>query len=439
MDKYRATLERIYALLPMFQQEGASAFKPDLSNTYTFLDYLDNPQDNFRSIHIAGTNGKGSTAHILASLMQENGFKTGIYTSPHYLDFRERIKIDGTLIDKAFVTEFIDKHIDFIRDLRPSFFEVVTVMAFQAFAEKEVDVAIVETGLGGRLDSTNVLHPLLSIITTIDYDHQAILGDTLEEIAGEKAGIIKPETAILIGDKQEETHSVFEDVASANAAPLFYAEDCVALTIIHKRIDSLNFSINIGTEDCRIISDIAGAYQLQNIRTAVAAYFILRSEGILPELAIDCVTLQNALGNIRPNTRFMGRWQVLHRNPLLVLDSAHNRQGMQNSIAQLESYEYEVLHIVIGFVKDKDWKHIIRDLPKHAQYYCVSPRLERGLDAEILMKKMILEGFKARKYPSTEKGLEAAFAKASEYDILYVGGSSFVVGEVLGWASAGND
>lgn len=431
MTRYRQTLNEMYSTLRMFQREGASAYKPDLANIKVLLEHLGNPHDKFKSIHIAGTNGKGSTAHIIASLLQENGLKVGLHTSPHYLDFRERIKINGNPVEKAFVCDFYDSHKELIKEHKPSFFEFSVAMAFSAFAEKKVDLAVVETGLGGRLDATNILQPLLSIITNIDYDHQDILGETLSDIAREKAGIIKKGIPVVLWEKQKDTYPVFKKSASANEAPIFIPDDLISMHVQQNENNGLKFTLEISGKQCAINPDITGSYQLQNIRTALAGYAILSRMNQPIDIRWNCKIIKSGLEHIKVNTAFIGRWQILNKEPIIIADSAHNEQGIKSALAQLEKYEYERLHIVLGFVKDKDWEHIIKLFPHHAQYYCVQPALERGLDVDALHKKMVLEGFKARRFPSVKAGVEAASNDASSYDLIFIGGSTFVTAETL--------
>ncbi len=433
MENYQQTLDKLFAMLPMFQREGSSAYKADLSNITALLQAMGNPHEHFKSIHIAGTNGKGSTAHFISSLLQENGLKVGLHTSPHYLDFRERIKINGHLIEKDVVVEIFEENSVLIERLRPSFFEFTVAMAFEVFRREKVDVAVIETGLGGRLDSTNIIKPLISIITNIGHDHQNILGNTPEAIAAEKAGIIKENTPVVIGEKQKKPLTVFKKIAAVHNASLYLAEELIPILDFQDRMDGMSLDIRFSEYNCHIETPFAGAYQHYNIRTALAAYKVLAERGELAELSTDCATISAAFANVRQNTSFMGRWQVLHKQPLVIVDSAHNREGLTQSLRQILDYEREVLHIVLGFVSDKEWPLLLKQLPKGAEYYCVSPNVPRGLNVEELQRRMVLEGFKARKFDTVRSGISQAFANASSYDLIYVVGSTFVAAEALEW------
>jgi len=428
---FELALDYLYTQLPMYQRVGAAAMKKDLGNIVALCEALGNPHHKFKSIHIAGTNGKGSTAHMLSAILQTDGLKTGLYTSPHYRDFRERIKIDGQYVTEQFVVDFVVKNKPLFERIQPSFFEITVAMAFQYFAESEVDIAVIETGLGGRLDSTNILSPILSIITNISYDHQQFLGDTLPEIATEKAGIIKPNTPVVISERQEEVAPIFEKIAAERNAPIYFASDFflikekeIALTgntyeISHKK--------NINKENITIETDIYGNYQSKNLCGVLLSEKILNEEKIISNEQSKFEGLQQ----IKSLTNFMGRWQVISEKPLTVCDSGHNTAGINEVVNQLAALPYRALHIVTGMVRDKDHEKVINLLPKDATYYIAKPDIPRGMDAEKLTEKFVRTGLQARAYVGVRDALRVAQAQAREGDLVFVGGSIFVVGEVL--------
>ena len=390
----------------MYQRQGKQAFKKDLANIIAFDKYMGQPSRKFKSIHVAGTNGKGSVSHFLASILQESGYKTGLYTSPHLTDFRERIRINGQMIRKNCVINFVKRYQKFFNKHRLSFFEMTVGMAFEHFAKKQVDIAVVETGLGGRLDSTNIIHPELSIITNIGFDHTNMLGDTLEKIAGEKAGIIKQDTPVVIGRKQLETYPVFEQVAHLKNAPLIYAED---------------FKIN------KYESGLKGNYQQENIRTVMAAVNELRQRGWqIPENAIKA-----GLKNVIKNTGLRGRWDILQTKPVIIADTAHNQDGITAVMKQLLEMPHKNLHMVLSFVNDKDLDHILTLFPKNAIYYFSKAQIPRALDEKILQQKAAEYGLKGQSFPNIIQAYQAAKQAASSDDLIFVGGSTFTVAEVL--------
>lgn len=402
---YATAVDWLMHQLPMFQKSGASAYRADLGNIVQLCNQLNQPQQQFPSIHIAGTNGKGSTSHMLASILQTAGYKTGLTTSPHLKDFRERIRIDGALCNKAFVASFTEQHFELIQTLEASFFEVAIAMAFAYFAQEKVDIAVVETGLGGRLDSTNILQPKLSIITNIGLDHQAILGDTLEQIAQEKAGIIKENTPIIIGETTKETQSIFVNKAKEKHAPLIFAEELAVADYA---------------------SDLKGIYQIKNRKTVLAAVNELRKQGFeISEKAVE-----EGLKNVVKNTGLRGRWEVLSEKPLVVADTAHNAHGLVEIQKQIQQANYRNLHLVLGFVNDKDVESILRFFPKNATYYFCAPEVERKLPMDEL-KKIIGLDLCASYHNSVAEALSAAQSKADLDDLVYVGGSTFVVAEVI--------
>ncbi|AWM13183.1 tetrahydrofolate synthase [Flavobacterium sediminis] len=402
---YTETTEWLFQQLPMFQSKGATAYKADLKGIHLLCNHLNSPQKYFKSIHIAGTNGKGSTSSMLASIFQEAGFKVGLYTSPHLKDYRERIKINGKKIGKDYVTNFVAENKEFFEQYKPSFFEMTTALAFDYFAHEKVDVAIIEAGLGGRLDSTNHIDPLLAIITNIGMDHKQYLGDTLAQIAYEKAGIIKSRIPVVIGEYTSETKPVFEQRAEEKLAELHYAQD--------KHFPHYD-------------SDLKGNYQEKNIRTVLTAISILQKY-----FTIAKQDIVNGLKHVVHNTGLQGRWQELHKKPLVVCDVAHNVDGLRYVIDQIKEQTYKKLHIVLGFVKDKDLNEILPLFPVDAHYYFVCPNIERGLDAEELKLEANKIGLKGEKFNSVAEGYEKALALANEKDMIFVGGSTFVVAEIL--------
>ncbi|SHG43213.1 dihydrofolate synthase / folylpolyglutamate synthase [Salegentibacter echinorum] len=406
MSAYQETVEWMFQQLPMYQRQGAQAFKKDLSRTLKLAEYLGNPQQQFKSVHIAGTNGKGSTAHILASVMQQAGYKVGLYTSPHLRDFRERIKINGQLIPKKSVTTFIKDNKDFLTEHKLSFFEMTVGMAFNYFAEEKVELAIVETGLGGRLDSTNIITPEVSVITNIGLDHTAFLGDTLAEIAKEKAGIIKNNVPVVIGEKQKDTTAVFTEKSKKSNSKMIFAQD----------LNSKNHT-----------TDLKGEYQNKNLQTAVATVNILRDLG----WDISEESLTNGMIAVKLNTGLQGRWDVLQEKPRVVCDTAHNVEGLKLVLEQLKKEKFRQLHIVLGTVNDKDLDSILPLFPKSAFYYFSKPNIPRGLEAGILQKKAGSFGLKGEVYSSISNAYEAALHNALDEDLVFIGGSTFTVAEII--------
>ena len=398
---YQQTLEWMYAQLPNYQLKGKEAYSNKLEPIVNFCAYLNNPQKQFKSIHVAGTNGKGSSSHMLASILQEAGYKVGLYTSPHLKDFRERIKINGQMIQKEEVVNFIKTNQSYIEHNSLSFFELTVAMAFESFAKNKVDIALVEVGLGGRLDSTNIIKPEVSLITNIGFDHMQFLGDTLPKIAYEKAGIIKPNTPVVISEYQEATWEVFKAKAKQENAPIYLAAPS-------------SFK-----------SDLIGNYQPKNINGVVEV--IKRLEGF----KISEENLVNGLLSVVKNTNLLGRWQLIQQNPKIILDTAHNKEGLSYTLKQLEEEPKEQLHLVIGMVSDKDIDGVIQLLPKDAIYYTCAPKIDRALKQHLLLEKLEDAGLKATAYESVQIALEAAKSKATEQDVIYVGGSTFVVAEVV--------
>jgi len=403
---YSDTLDWMFSQLPMYQRQGKSAYKVDLSNTVLLINHLDNPHQNFKTIHVAGTNGKGSSSHMLASVLQEAGYKVGLYTSPHLKDFRERIKINGKEVSETFVTGFIERNKSFFEANQLSFFEMTVGMAFEYFSEEKVDIAVIEVGLGGRLDSTNIITPEVAVITNIGLDHTQFLGNTLGAIAFEKGGIIKPNVPVVIGETQEETKRVFVDLATKNKADITFADQQV----------SNNY-----------VSDLKGDYQVKNIQTVVTAIKILQQKNY----NISTSNIKEGLSQVIKNTGLLGRWQVLNQEPKVVCDTGHNREGLVYVMKQLSSEVYNHLHIVFGVVNDKDLESIIDLLPKNATYYFCKPDISRGLDAEELRAFFSKHNLIGKSYKSVDEAYKVAKEKAEIDDFIFIGGSTFVVAEII--------
>lgn len=427
-QRYAATIDFLFSRLPMFQRIGSIAFRADLTNIKRLLTGLNMKVNQFPTIHIAGTNGKGSTAHLIAAMLSAQGYKTGLYISPHYIDFRERIRIDGRLVDRKFVIEFTEKVKPLLDEINPSFFEITWMMALAWFEKSKVDVAVIETGLGGRLDSTNIITPILSVITNIGMDHMAFLGDTLPKIAAEKAGIIKSGIPVLIGEKQEETTPVFHHFAEINKAPIYFAEELFNLIQLHSDLNYTSFEVKSGKE-IRFKSlsvNLAGAYQLNNVRTALAAMDLVQAHFPVQREAVIY-----GLSHLKMLTRFMGRWQKLGDKPLIIADSAHNPDGLLPAMKQLADVPASAYHLVIGVVADKDISKMLLLMPQNAIYYFAKPDLPRGLDALKLKEQANAVGLRGKAYSSVKNALKAAKRKALTTDVIYVGGSTFVVAEVI--------
>lgn len=402
---YCDTVDWLYEKLPMFQRIGASAYKKDLGNIESLTKQLGNPQKQYASVHIAGTNGKGSTSHMIASVLQEAGYKTGLTTSPHLKDFRERIRVNGELCLKEFVIDFIRQNKKLIEDMEASFFEVSIAMAFEYFANEKVDIAVVETGLGGRLDSTNIITPVLSVITNIGLDHTQFLGNTLPEIAGEKAGIIKQGIPVVIGEANEETKPVFIRKATETGSEIIFAEE---------------------REFRHYDSDLKGIYQEKNRKTVLASIEILQNSGY----KISEENICKGLMNVTKNTGLRGRWDILQENPLIIADTAHNVHGLTEIVKQISQTPYQNLHLVLGFVNDKDVDTILGLFPQNAYFYFSEPDIPRKLSVEEL-KKSVPKNVNALFFDSIGEALENAKKNAAPNDLIYIGGSTFVVAEII--------
>jgi len=402
---YPQTVEWMFQQLPMYQRIGTDAFKKDLYNIISLSESLGNPHRTFKTIHVAGTNGKGSTSHMLASILQEAGYKVGLYTSPHLIDFRERIKINGIEIPENEVITFINSNKNYLEQHNLSFFEMTVGMAFNYFSKQKVDIAIIEVGLGGRLDSTNIINPVLSVITNIGLDHTNILGDTLEEIAIEKAGIIKPNTPVVVGEYQKETYPVFQKVAEKHSAEIILASK---ITL-------------------QLKTDLKGDYQHNNTRTAYVAARVLLLKGF----KISSENIERGLNSVIKNTGLQGRWQQLYEKPKVVCDTAHNKEGLTYVTAQLRKETYTQLHIVLGFVSDKKLDDVLPLFPKDAIYYFCKPNIPRGLDEKILLQEASQFHLNGKIYSSVKEAYKVALNNANEDDLIFIGGSTFVVADVL--------
>jgi dihydrofolate synthase/folylpolyglutamate synthase len=403
---YQETTNWMFNQLPMYQLQGASAYKKDLTNTHLLANHLDNPERKLKCIHVAGTNGKGSTSHMLASILQEAGYKVGLYTSPHLKDFRERIKINGAEISEDFVCEFTNTHKTFFEENDMSFFEMSVGLAFDYFAKEKTDIAIIEVGLGGRLDATNIITPLVSVITNIGIDHVQFLGNTLELIATEKAGIIKPEIPVVIGEYTPETKPVFLAKAKENNSEIYFASDLI--TEIYP-------------------SDLIGDYQEHNKKTVVQTFRILNDE---TNFKVSLENIQVGLMNVVKNTGLLGRWQQLGESPKIICDTAHNKNGLEIVLNQIQKETFENLHIVLGVVNDKELDEVLPLFPKNAAYYFCKPNIPRGLDATLLQEKALTFSLKGNTYSSVNVAYQSARNNALKEDFIYIGGSTFVVAEL---------
>jgi dihydrofolate synthase / folylpolyglutamate synthase len=426
---YQQTLDYLYTQLPMYSRIGALAFKEDLTNTIALCQALGNPQTKFKSIHIAGTNGKGSTSHMLAAILQTAGYKTGLYTSPHLKDFRERIKINGEMIEEAFVIGFVERIKPLVATIEPSFFEITVAMAFDYFVQQQVDIAVIEVGLGGRLDSTNIIIPELSVITNIGWDHINMLGDSLKKIAFEKAGIIKHNVPVVVGEVLPETKHVFIDKATKEDAELIIATEQLYVTDWQLEDHSLKITIAGKKNDERkeYELDLQGIYQTKNILSVLEAVKQLNLQG----WNIDDSSLQKGLRHAKKITGLYGRWEIIHHAPMIVLDVGHNEDGIKQITEQLEITDHENLHIVIGLVKDKEIEKVLALLPKHAAYYFTKAQIPRALPEAQLAEKANAIGLNGNYYADVNTALKTAIARAKKKDLVLVCGSVFVVGEVV--------
>lgn len=425
---YQETIEYLYQQLPVFHRIGKKAFKADLNNTIEFCEHLDNPQHKFKSIHIAGTNGKGSSSHFIASILQSAGYKTGLYTSPHLKSFTERIRINGVPIPENKVTSFVENNKDFLAELKPSFFEMSVGMAFEYFAQEQVDIAVIEVGLGGRLDSTNIITPVLSLITNISFDHTDILGETLPEIASEKAGIIKSQIPVVISERNVDSQPVFINKAKQENAPIYFAEDFYEVLNYEEKefllqIELLDKSYN---RNIKIHAQLVGQYQLRNILGVLKAVDMLNDLGY----RIDNEAIVQGLKTVISQTGLKGRWQMLSNNPRMICDIAHNIAGITQILNSLEKIEYDKLWMVLGFVSDKDISSILSLLPKNANYIFCEANIPRALNSAKLLEEAEKYGLVGEEIGDVNEAIIYAKSKASRNDLIYIGGSTFVVAEI---------
>lgn len=426
---YRETLDYMFTKLPMYQRTGKAAYKANLDTTLALDEYFNHPHKKFKSIHVAGTNGKGSVSHTIASVLQAAGYKVGLYTSPHLRDFRERIKVNGEVVTEEYVIDFVEKHRGKFEDLCPSFFEMTVAMAFDYFAEQEIDIAVVEVGLGGRLDSTNIITPLLSVITNISKDHTGLLGSELSQIAVEKAGIIKAGIPVIIGERQEEIAGVFKEIASNKKSDLKFSEDLYEIqsyeivegkrNLIYKKNDD-NSSVNL-------LCDLLGSYQIKNIRTALCVC----DELVSVSLNISSEAIKKGIAGVVERTGLLGRWQTIGNKPSVICDTGHNIAGIKEILVQMGSMDYRNLHIVFGVVDDKDINEILKLMPKNASYYFCRADIPRALNQNILAEKAKIYNLIGNTYLSVKDALESAKTNADVNDLVFVGGSTFVVAEVV--------
>lgn len=430
---YKETTEYLFNQMPMFERQGASGYKEGLQNTMALDEHFGHPHRNYRTIHIAGTNGKGSCAHTIAAILQACGYRTGLYTSPHLVDFRERIRIDGEPISEEYVIDFVERERGFFEPLHPSFFEVTTALAFKYFSDMKVDVAVIEVGLGGRLDCTNIIRPVLSVITNISFDHTQFLGDTLEKIAGEKAGIIKEGVPVVIGETVMETRHVFEQKAKAVGAPLLFAED--SPEVLNAKIEQ-NGRIRYTTRNYKtLFSELGGEYQKKNTNTILQVVNRLLDTEILAKYKNNVEELhsilQTAFGNVSSMTGLMGRWQKVGENPTVICDAGHNPGGWKYLGMQLKELKCERLHIVFGMVDDKDIDTVLSLMPTDALYYFTKADTKRALPETVLTDKAAHHGLTGASYPTVEVAYAAAMESAKIDDVIFVGGSCYIVADFL--------
>ena len=427
---YSEALEFLFSQFPSYHNIGKAAYRSDLKNIILLDNYFKNPHNRFLTVHVAGTNGKGSVSHMIASVLQEAGYKTGLFTSPHLKDFRERIRVDGEMIPETNVVTFVTNHNEIIKEIKPSFFEMTVAMAFNYFAECKVDVAVIEVGLGGRLDSTNIISPVLSVITNIGHDHMDILGDTLEKIAFEKAGIIKEKIPVIISETQPETENVFLRKAGDLNAPIFFADRIFSCRlskseIINKERNFLITELSTGNEFAGITA-LSGNYQAKNLIAVFAAISLLKKV-----FNISKENISEGIRKVILNTGLAGRWQILGKSPLTICDTGHNKEGLEYVIGQLENIQKSALHMVIGFVNDKDLQSVLPLFPKDALYYFTKASIPRALNESILKSEAAKYGLKGESFPDVQSALNAARNEAKPTDLIFVGGSTFVVAEVI--------
>lgn len=423
---YSQTLAYLYNSLPMFHRIGKQAYKPDLTHITELCTYLRDPQNRYPTVHIAGTNGKGSTSHMLAAVLQQNGYKTGLFTSPHLKDFRERMRVNGRMIPKSTITRFMNSHWKKIEATHPSFFEMNVALAFDWFAEMEVDIAVIETGLGGRLDSTNIIRPLVSVITNIGYDHTSILGEHLVQIAGEKAGIIKKNAPVVIGEFQEEVATVFQDKAASHVSTIRFASEDWKTTSWNPGLASQEMVLtNTLNESVSLVLDLPGHYQVKNVKTVLSTLAELKTLGYRTDHP------EKALSQVKKLTGLQGRWSVLSKSPLTVCDTGHNAEGIREVVTQIDATPHAGLHIVFGVVNDKALEPILELLPRTATYYFCKADIPRALEPAELKAQALLFDLRGDEYPSVKEAFTAARLAAAKDDLIFIGGSTFVVAEII--------
>lgn len=443
MSNYQESIHYLFSRLPMFSSQGQTAIKPGLTNIIRFCELLDEPQTKFKSVHIGGTNGKGSTSHMLAAILQTAGYKTGLYTSPHLRDFRERIRVNGEMITEEEVITFVDQQKGNIEQIEPSFFEVTVAMAFDHFVRHGVEIAVIEVGLGGRLDSTNIILPELSVITNIGLDHVNILGDTVQQIAMEKAGIIKSGVTVVIGERQQMVEDIFNQKAAQSGSKIFFASDEWKAEARKEKADTQGkimsetellsvtvFAKSANPQNSKFSTyelDLRGSYQLKNIPTVLSTVEQLRKKGF----KITDDHMREALSQVTKLTGLMGRWQTLGTSPLIICDTGHNEDGIREVIKNIAATPFKHLHMVIGMVKDKDIDRVLQLLPKNATYYFCQPEIQRAKEAELLSLEARAAGLTGTSFGSVKKALEAAKHQAGPRDLIFVGGSTFVVAEIV--------
>ncbi|MBS0011449.1 MAG: bifunctional folylpolyglutamate synthase/dihydrofolate synthase [Bacteroidales bacterium] len=427
---YQAAIDFLYSSLPMYQRIGRAAYKSDLATTLSLDRYFGYPHRAFRTIHVAGTNGKGSVSHMLAAILQTAGYKTGLYTSPHYIDFRERIRVNGRMADRQYVVDFVEGNKEIIEELNPSFFEMTAAMAFDYFKKREVDIAVIETGMGGRLDSTNIITPEISVITNIGFDHMQYLGDTLEKIAVEKAGIIKEKVPVTVGYAGEGVRKVFLDRAAEMKSEIYFAGENYRAVRKNKdkQGDRQVFTVYRHGKSLmeELSTDMTGDFQAQNIITVLQLTEVLKDK-----LGLNEAIIRAGLDNVKGITGFTGRWQIIRRSPLVICDSGHNADGLKASLAQLKKMKGRKLHIVLGLVNDKDTGSLLILFPRNARYYFTRAGIPRALDQQVLRAEAARYSLKGNAYGSVDEAFNAALRKAGDEDIIFVGGSTFIVADLL--------
>ncbi|MGL4992720.1 MAG: bifunctional folylpolyglutamate synthase/dihydrofolate synthase [Bacteroidales bacterium] len=427
MRSYKETIDYLFSRLPIFQRVGGAAYKEGLDNSIALDRHLNNPHLKYATIHVGGTNGKGSTSHLIAATLQAAGYKVGLYTSPHLVDFRERIRVNGNPISEEAVVKFVNDNQEFTESISPSFFELTMAMAFDYFAKQEVEVAVIEVGLGGRLDSTNIISPLLSIITNISFDHIQFLGNTLEKIASEKAGIIKCDTPVIIGEAEEPLRSIFKDKAEQLRAPIYFAEDQNMIKDISR--DNPNYIEYTTFDDNTLRGELTGDCQIKNATTVLTALRELKAIGF----NIEKHHIAEAFKNVTKLTGLRGRWERISNNPLAICDTGHNEAGIQQIVQQIKAQKYDKLRIVLGMANDKDVTKVLTLLPRDAQYYFTRASVPRALDQEELRQSANKIGLIGESYPCVESAYKAALKDSSTEDFIYIGGSTFIVADLLAY------